>query len=551
MSTARLMQMAAAGVDAGGDVGTNPDLANASYDNKSFSVSSQATTPTGVQITPNGTKVFVNNYQTGKIYEYNLSTAFDITTATYSNNNITVSAPGIRRNLKFNNDGTVIFYLSASGVKEVPLNTAYTLSGGTGTQTQYSFSSGGLHDLFFKSDGTSLYLARNSDDTVYQFNLSAAFDLSTISNSTTFSTTNADASFSVSSEDSNLRGLGFSPDGSRMIILGDTNNAVYQYTLSTAWDISTASYDSISFSVNSQTSGPEGVGFTSDRTKMYIIGPSNDTIFQYSTGTPASSWTDPDLANASYDSVSFDVSSQATVPLTLVTSDDGSKFYLADTITDKVFQYNLSTPWDVTSMSYSGNSLSISSQDGTPFGLSFKPDGLKLYLLGSNTDTVYQYGLTTAWDISTASYDSVSLDVSGQGTLAQVAKFKTDGTKMYLLGRSTPRIVQYAMSTAWDLSTASDESKSLSVSSQEASPITMFINPIGSAVYILGINNDTVYQYDLGTAWDISTGVYNSNQTFDVSGVADNQYGLNFKSDGSKMYTSALATDRIYQYSTD
>ena len=79
----------------------------------------------------------------------------------------------------------------------------------------------------------------------------------------------------------------------------------------------------------------------------------------------------------------------------------------------------------------------------------------------------------------------------------------------------------------------------------------MFINPIGSAVYILGINNDTVYQYDLGTAWDISTGVYNSNQTFDVSGVADNQYGLNFKSDGSKMYTSALATDRIYQYSTD
>lgn len=271
----------------GADVTAAWDLANASYDNKSFSVISQASTPTGVQITPDGTKVFVNNYSTGKIYEYNLSTAFDITTATYSNNNITVSAPSTRRNLKFNNDGTVIFYLSAGGVKEIPLNTAYTLSGGTGTQTQYTFSAGGLHDLFFKSDGTSLYLARNSDNTVYQFNLSAPFDLSTISINATFTTTTADASFSVSSEDSNLRGLGFSSDGSRMIIIGDTNNAAYQYTLSTAWDISTASYDSISFSVNSQTSGPEGMGFTSDGTKMYIIGPGDDTIFQYSTSTSA------------------------------------------------------------------------------------------------------------------------------------------------------------------------------------------------------------------------------------------------------------------------
>ena len=260
------------------------DIANASYDNKSFSVSSQASSPTGVQITPDGTKVFVNNYPDGKIHEYDLSTAFDISTATYSNNFIAVSSPGIRRNLKFNNDGTVIFYLSASAVKKIPLNTAYTLSDGTGTQTQYSFSSGGLHDLFFKSDGTSLYLARHGDTTVYQFNLSAPFDLSTISS---FAHTAADASFSVSSQDGTLRGLAFSSDGLRMIIVGDSNNTVYQYTLSTAWDISTASYDSISFSVNSETSKPEGVGFTSDGTKMYIIGPDNDTIYQYSTtGSP-------------------------------------------------------------------------------------------------------------------------------------------------------------------------------------------------------------------------------------------------------------------------
>ena len=78
----------------------------------------------------------------------------------------------------------------------------------------------------------------------------------------------------------------------------------------------------------------------------------------------------------------------------------------------------------------------------------------------------------------------------------------------------------------------------------------MFVSPTGSAVYISGNNNNTVYQYDLSTAWDISTGVYNAAQTFSVGSISVFQYGLNFKSDGSKMYTVSLASDRIYQFST-
>ena len=267
-------------------------------------------------------------------------------------------------------------------------------------------------------------------------------------------------------------------------------------------------------------------------------------------GPEPSGWTDPDLGNASYDSVSFGVAGQDTVPLGLAISEDGSKFYVSGNTNDSVFQYNLSSPWDITTASYSGNSLSVAAQDGTPFGMSFKPDGLKMYLMGTGTDTVYQHSLTTSWDISTASYDSVSFSVSSQDSSPSDVRFKTDGTTMYILGRTGVAIFQYALSTAWDISTASYESKSLSVTSQEATPISMFISPTGSAVYILGNSNDTVYQYDLSTAWDISTGVYNAAQTFSVGSISDNQYGLNFKSDGSKMYTVSLISDRIYQYST-
>jgi hypothetical protein len=69
--------------------------------------------------------------------------------------------------------------------------------------------------------------------------------------------------------------------------LGSINDTVYQYTLSTGFDLSTASYDSVSFSVNSQDTSPYGMAFSTDGAKMYILGGSNKTVYQYSTVSPA------------------------------------------------------------------------------------------------------------------------------------------------------------------------------------------------------------------------------------------------------------------------
>ena len=72
-----------------------------------------------------------------------------------------------------------------------------------------------------------------------------------------------------------------------MYIIGNNTDAVSQYSLSTAWDISTASYDSISFSVSNEDSFPLSLKFKPDGTKMYIIGYTGSTIFQYTTGSTA------------------------------------------------------------------------------------------------------------------------------------------------------------------------------------------------------------------------------------------------------------------------
>ena len=69
-------------------------------------------------------------------------------------------------------------------------------------------------------------------------------------------------------------------------------------------------------------------------------------------GPEPSGWTDPDLANASYDSVSFSVAGQDSVPFGLSFNNDGSKMYMVGTITDTVFQYTLSTGFDLSTASY-------------------------------------------------------------------------------------------------------------------------------------------------------------------------------------------------------
>ena len=89
-------------------------------------------------------------------------------------------------------------------------------------------------------------------------------------------------SFLTNNQDTAPRGLFFKSDGTKVYVIGTTNDAIYQYTLSTAWDISTASYDSISYSVATQDATPSGLIFSQDGHQFYIIGTANKYIYQYS-----------------------------------------------------------------------------------------------------------------------------------------------------------------------------------------------------------------------------------------------------------------------------
>jgi 6-phosphogluconolactonase (cycloisomerase 2 family) len=254
----------------------------------------------------------------------------------------------------------------------------YNLSGAVYDNINLSVASEATdpQGIAFNADGTKIFVVDASGDDVNEYSLSTAYNVSTGS---------FVRNFSLASQDSNPQDIAFNTNGTKMFVVGYTGQDVNEYTLSTGFDISTASY-SQNFSVASQDTGPAGLAFNTDGTKMFISGITNDNVYEYTLSTSF------DVSTASFvDSFSF--SAQVTDPRGIEFSSDGTILYLVDRSTDSVYQYNLTVGFDISTASYSGASFSVASQDTNPHCAIFNGTGSKMYVTGRGTDIIYQYSL--------------------------------------------------------------------------------------------------------------------------------------------------------------
>ena len=249
------------------------------------------------------------------------------------------------------------------------------------------------------------------------------------------------------------------------------------------------------------------------------------------------------VIGASYDSVSFSVAGEESNPSDLFFSPDGLRMYIVGTSGDDVNQYNLSTAWVVSSAVFV-TSFSVATEEANLSGLFFRADGTKMYVVGTSSDTIFQYTLSTPWSVATASYDSISFSVAAEATPSGLA-FKPNGLSMYMVGSTGDAVYQYTLSTAWNVSTATFL-QSFSVSSQESIPNGVVFTSDGSRMFVVGNSGDDVNQYNLTTPWDISTAAFVN--VFSVSGQDTLPTGIYIKPDGTKMYMVGQTTDTVYQY---
>jgi len=263
--------------------------------------------------------------------------------------------------------------------------------------------------------------------------LATAYDLTVAS---------AISSFSVSTEDLTPRGLFFKPDGTKMFVIGSSGDEVHEYGLSIAWDITTSRIAQ-SLSVAAQDITPTALSFKPDGTTMYVIGGSGQDVNEYSLST---AW---DVSTASYVRL-FSVAAQDSGPQSLFFKPDGTKMFVAGATNDNVYEYSLSTAWNVSTASYT-QAFSTASQMYNPYGLTFKPDGTAMYVSGVSNNAVYEYSISTAWDVSTATYVR-SFSVAPVTSPSDLA-FKPDGSVMYVVLYGTDEVVAYSTATYYTMTT--------------------------------------------------------------------------------------------------
>jgi hypothetical protein len=288
--------------------------------------------------------------------------------------------------------------------------------------------------------------------------------------------------FQVSSNESDARKMFWSADGTKLFHIGNSSSKLWEYTCSTAYDISTAGSGTSSTSLTSNKSNVRGGFFKPDGTYFYTSHLTDDYIIQWELSTPWSVSTLAAPSGASFGDHSISLSSDVTTLDDVEFSSDGTKMIVVDIsgYPNNIKSFDLSTAWDVTTATYDTNTNAFGTVSlGNPSGIRFSPDGLEMFITKSSAGSrIYKGTLTSAWDISTLSVSSNYFDTSSQLSDNVGVEFNDDGTKMYVLNRiSNARVYQYTSGTSTNTKTL-DLSAGNTFSFTPSSAVTMiFTNP--------------------------------------------------------------------------
>ena len=255
---------------------------------------------------------------------------------------------------------------------------------------------------------------------------------------------------------------------------------------------------------------------------------------------------------------SKDISSDTKHLRGITFNPDGSRMYVtADETNPVVIEYSLSVPFDISTASKTSATNLVEAGGANidkPHAIEFKPDGKVMYVIHSQSTKVgvEQYNLATAWDTSTLSYDTRLSITNGSDVQIRALAFKTDGTRVYIAQRDHGKVIQYDLTTPWDLSSATNQVESNAFTGEENNLRNIQFSSDGTFMYLGGSGGDDINKYKLPTAWDVSTIIHVT--SYSISSQTVEMRGFKFTANFTKLYVtgdtadSGAGTNVVYEY---
>ena len=287
------------------------------------------------------------------------------------------------------------------------------------------------------------------------------------------------------------------------------------------------------------------VGMSKDGRHLYLGSAYTRNVYYYKLHTPF------DINDRTYVGAKYNVDWHGIHSFEV--DENGEYFYITD-YNDRLHTYQMLDPYNITGTireaGRSGVDLHSTGApyDDNPTGVAMKPDGTKIYTIGYRNDRVAEFNLSTPFDVSTASLNG-NFDVGNEIYTPFGLYFKPDGTAFWVMdrGRTPKTMYKYSLSTAWDVTTASyDTDWGISPDSNTTYSYYCFMfNNDGTKFHLAG-DNGRIYRYDVGTAWDLTSTLTNGGFMSWYIDYQDDIYGMAFNSDGTQLIAlSSASTDLL------
>ena len=245
---------------------------------------------------------------------------------------------------------------------------------------------GSCRSMDFGDDGKKLYMIEyNNTNKIYQFSLTTAYDITTIS----YDNTAVALQPLMSMTNSNIFDFDFSADGTTFIVAYHDYNiqksGMAQFNLSVPWDISSISYHV----KKTLTLEPKGVAFTGDGMSVVVAdtgtGGNDHYVRRYNLGQAYN------ISTTTLINETTPVYTGSYCPVyqlsTLKFNTNGDKLYFINPSDYKIYEVTLTEGKYITSGSH------LHSANGTFYGYSaaFNPDGTKMLMLDGGTKAIYEF----------------------------------------------------------------------------------------------------------------------------------------------------------------